>query len=719
MGESKNRNCTDRKEKRGKYAHPIYRLSKSLGSILSLWDRIKNYIETRLHVHWAYVLLTGLAAIVTVLGIFYSQQKTPVKFWARQLKATTDPNERIKLERLVLEANPSENETRLKLACDLAKLGSWNEAETHFSEFTHRQPEREWVALVYLSIYRSRTQMAEEALEPASQAVDLHGQTASPHLAYGDALEFNKRDGEAYEQFSLAVNLPGDEIFNTSEGHGYAMARQAMIQCKKTPENAQDHLAILERGTSLLLKPELKAYCLNYQGYILKSLLRKPSEALKCHEEALEIDGIRSIDKCYALNSIATIYFDKGEYEKSLNYRNKAYQIDPKLYTVNNELGYTYLKLNEPEKAAEYFTNEVKARCSVEQVEDALGELVKLSKLQDAISLCQDAANTTKMKDERLEYMCILGSLLFEAGRYEDAVQTLNDAINNGHNNCFEARKVLWGAQNLFGEYRRALSSAETALSLADTDRKELQAQMMLAHSLKLVGKMEEANQVIDELIEANGNLPVLMCFKADLIHIDKDAKKAYEYLEMSLQSTSEDIEPEYVAYAGMLGAINRDDKVAIQRFKRALELGNLHPGCRAMIMFTITELALDEKKPQENQNLWLLAETLVEDSYHSVPKSIRFYAYLGELRINIHSLKWKEADLNFAKAQIALEDLLNTCPPHLKHRYSESIGCIVEQMKLYEKMIRNRRVMDLEKLMSDYKQVRPTLSLFGFFFGG
>ena len=682
-----------------------------------MWDPIRNCIEG-LPKHWAYILLCLIATLITIFG-FYIRHEKSAELLAHQVKETTDLKEKINLARLVLETNPNNNQVRLYLANSLAETERWNEAEKEYNKFIQQEPDREWVALTYLSFRRGSAGNTQQAIEAALRAIELHGDSASPYLAYAYALDSNEPSKKAFNEMSYAIKLPGDEILDTTQAHAYANVRLAINLWERKPEKAEDALVLIKKGNSLLLRQRIKAYYLIYQGLILESL-KKYDEALKCFNEAINIKEIEPYDKSWALDWIGAIYYTKKELQKSIEYRVKALEIEPKRHGINNKLGYAYLDLNERTKAEQYFTEGVKATCCAEDVETALNELVKLGKSQKSISLCNDAINTAE--EDRPEYMYILGKLLFETGQYKDANDAFYNAINSGYNKSFSIWEYIAKTKYMIYDYKGAVSSAEKSLLLAETNEDKAHIQLILAHCLIGVNEIDKAGLIIDKVISTD-NKSAEACFsKARWLLTTQNPRKAYLYLKTFIENFLDEIELEekaaLLSYSGLMAASACNYELAIKDIRASLSYSNPNHMLKPIFAYLFTEFALKTNNSEKSQKLWTESATMLDGSYEILPPLLQLFAYLAETRVNIHSLNWKEADMSFARAQIILENATDSLPSHLKKLEKPIMRYFLREMKIYEKAIRHHRVKTLNNLMSNYKDSFPVLPLFDLLLG-
>jgi tetratricopeptide (TPR) repeat protein len=148
--------------------------------------------------------------------------------------------------------------------------------------------------------------------------------------------------------------------------------------------NGEEHftgaLALLDRLTEkekLLIEARVERFRGNHDGAVIKygTYLRKypdsPSEwfslgysymRLQRYEESIDAFN-RSLEifgdeEPNAFINMAGCFRGLGNYQKSIDYRLKAYELNPALLTVNNlnhEFGFTYVEMGEYEKALEVF----------------------------------------------------------------------------------------------------------------------------------------------------------------------------------------------------------------------------------------------------------------------------------------------------------------------------------------------------------------------------
>ncbi len=90
---------------------------------------------------------------------------------------------------------------------------------------------------------------------------------------------------------------------------------------------------------------------LNYLGYTYADMGIKLDEAEKLILTALE----NKPDDGYITDSLGWVYYKKGQFEKAMNYLEKAVQLVPDDPTILEHLGDVYLKLQQSQKALDFY----------------------------------------------------------------------------------------------------------------------------------------------------------------------------------------------------------------------------------------------------------------------------------------------------------------------------------------------------------------------------
>jgi tetratricopeptide (TPR) repeat protein len=115
--------------------------------------------------------------------------------------------------------------------------------------------------------------------------------------------------------------------------------------------------SIASMKTVIRLDPK-HANALNYLGYTYADMGKNLDEAERLVKEALKYKP----DDGYITDSLGWVYFQKGLYEKSLQYLNRAVELVPDDPVILEHLGDVHLKLSNKEKALEYYRRSLDLR---------------------------------------------------------------------------------------------------------------------------------------------------------------------------------------------------------------------------------------------------------------------------------------------------------------------------------------------------------------------
>ena len=113
--------------------------------------------------------------------------------------------------------------------------------------------------------------------------------------------------------------------------------------------------SIEQMKTVVRLEPD-NANALNYLGYTYADLGRNLDEAERLIKSALKLkpeDG-------YITDSMGWVYYKKGQYQKALQYLQKASELVEDDPVILEHLGDVYLKLNDKAKALEFYRRSLK-----------------------------------------------------------------------------------------------------------------------------------------------------------------------------------------------------------------------------------------------------------------------------------------------------------------------------------------------------------------------
>ena len=228
----------------------------------------------------------------------------------------------------------------LRLGADYARLGKIPEAEEELRAVLEHDPQniqaRYLLALIYSSQkdFDKAAGQYEAILQSFSQA---QPQNKEIYAYLGQLYYSQKEYDKAIRQFETFLSLdPGnaDVIFLLGslylERDDTGKAKEYFLRCTKVQPDHVD--------------------CLNSLGYLYAEEGDHLNDAEKLIQKALEIDP----ENGAYLDSLAWVYFKKGEYEKAISYLNEADRFldDPIIY---EHLGDVYAEIERPDEARKYW----------------------------------------------------------------------------------------------------------------------------------------------------------------------------------------------------------------------------------------------------------------------------------------------------------------------------------------------------------------------------
>jgi tetratricopeptide (TPR) repeat protein len=227
---------------------------------------------------------------------------------------------------------------------------------------------------------------------------------------------------------------------------------------------------------------------------ILKNLFSKSK-----NEPLLNFDFERKFDYTDFLRQ-AEIEFEKGNFEKSILYSEKAMEVESNDYNIYNQLGLSYLMLGDVNKAMTFANQSVKISPSV------IGYSIrgKINKEENKHEAIDDYLNVIKLNGDVIfeDSHFQLGNLYYEVGDYQSSVNEFNKLISLNPNNSqfyylrgFSILKV--------GDINAAISDVEKAVQL---DPDNLEYRTNLAYIYGLSNNNDKALTTLDYVLERNPN---------------------------------------------------------------------------------------------------------------------------------------------------------------------------------------------------------------------
>jgi tetratricopeptide (TPR) repeat protein len=177
-----------------------------------------------------------------------------------------------------------------------------------------------------------------EAIEFIQSSIQKNPENAEFRLYLATFYEENGELDKAVESLQYGLNLDqeNDQLY----------FRLGVVYDKMNRKNDS-----IEAMKSALKQDPNNPSTLNYLGYTYADMGQNLDEAEDLIQQALTFKP----DDGYIIDSLGWVFYQKGEYQKALEYLEKAAQMVPDDPTILEHTGDTYLKLNLPRKALECY----------------------------------------------------------------------------------------------------------------------------------------------------------------------------------------------------------------------------------------------------------------------------------------------------------------------------------------------------------------------------
>lgn len=318
-----------------------------------------------------------------------------------QLYLELDDTEKA-LERLLeLERyRPSDVSLKLKIAQIYYKMKDFEPAIERFEKILERNPESDKI-MYYLAVLY-------EGIEKFDKAMNMYASVPEDSSLYKDArlrlaylykakdddamaksvlneamrkqpkvIEFYQYLGGMYERegdYDNAIKVLQKAAYNFKDDERIYFAIGTLYDRKGDSDNALNMMYKV-----LKINPK-NANALNYIGYSLVEKGVKMDEAEDMLQEAVRLKP----DDGYVIDSLAWLYYKKGNYTKSLYLLKQAVGLEPDEPTILKHLGQIYLQMGDKQTAQKYLKKALTIWQKREIVDkDEVDELVSL--IQEAI----------------------------------------------------------------------------------------------------------------------------------------------------------------------------------------------------------------------------------------------------------------------------------------------------------------------------------------------
>lgn len=166
-------------------------------------------------------------------------------------------------------------------------------------------------------------------------------------------------------------------------------------------------------------------------------------------------------------NNAAMAYYNKGEFEKSIEYCKKSILLNPKYSEPYNNLGLSYIALKKPVTAIFFLKRAIQLKRDYADGYCNLGYAYQIIGMQDkAMEMSKTAI---KINPESYEAYCNLGSIYSEKGEIDKAIEFFKKASRIGKKE-YEPHYCLGSLYIKNNNYEEALKEYKKALEFGSGD---------------------------------------------------------------------------------------------------------------------------------------------------------------------------------------------------------------------------------------------------------
>jgi superkiller protein 3 len=318
------------------------------------------------------------------------------------------------LWRDTIAKNPEAWVAHNNLGSILQKQGKFEEATAHFSKAVEIKPDHV-KAYNNLGVALQKQGRFEEAVYSLSQALKIKPDFAGTYNNLGTTLQRQARFEEATAHFSKAVQIEPDY----AEAHnnwGIALSSQGKF--------AQ---AISHYSRAIEIRPDY-AEAYNNWGVTL-TREAKYAEATTCYSRAIEIRP----HYVEARHNLANALEKQGQLHQAITQYRQVIKIDPTLSVAHFKLALALLRYDRTEEAIDHYQEALRLSNDSPTVLNNLAWLYATNKnprFRDGVKAVQLAEKACVRTDHtNAQYLDTLAAAYAEMGRFNDAVQTVQQAI--------------------------------------------------------------------------------------------------------------------------------------------------------------------------------------------------------------------------------------------------------------------------------------------------
>lgn len=235
------------------------------------------------------------------------------------------------------------------------------------------------------------------------------------------------------------------------------------------------------------------------------------------------------------------------------------------------------LKAGKPGRAAQICQNILHENAKDGRTHAILGK--SLSALGNPHQAAEHLSQATELAPRLPAPWLSLAEIHQQAGKSEQAIRTLETGANSAAQGS-EIHLALGKIHQKRAEHTQALNAFRKAAKLAKEESTSpavsYQAQYQLGKSLHGLGRLEEAQRVLKELVrDAPKNTPAALAYGEVLLDMD-EPRGALPYLARVVDTHPPDAAP-YIAYAQAHLSIGLNPEVAAQALRQAIRIEPAH----------------------------------------------------------------------------------------------------------------------------------------------
>jgi len=314
-----------------------------------------------------------------------------------------------------LQADPYYAVAHNNLGYAMLDLGRNDEAVLHFQEALRLDPDYKR-AQVNLAKALARLDRLDESSRQYEKAVKLTPDDAEIYYQWSDVLY---RSGQRARADALMLKARGLQSGRTNQD---AVLARSLLRQGKQEEATAAYLRALE------VQPE-NADLHNEYGFLLAQLGRGP-EATEHMEKALTLDpGLIDTHR-----NLGIIYLQLDELEKAATHFGEVLRVTPNVAKVQSDLARVLLRQKQSEQAAIHFGKALELEPDMVVALNNLSWILathQSESVRDADKSIRLAERACKLTgNNRPDLLDTLAAAYASAGRFPDAVETINRALN-------------------------------------------------------------------------------------------------------------------------------------------------------------------------------------------------------------------------------------------------------------------------------------------------